>query len=104
MKNDSEFISANEINKFLYCPYQWYYDRLYGTIHIRNLYKERNQEHGLDDTVYRNFNKAHDYHDSYNSDSSASSGAGLRMFRRIAILIAVIAGVVCGYLFHHYFL
>ena len=23
-------LSANEINRFIYCPYQWYYGRYYG--------------------------------------------------------------------------
>ena len=29
-KNASLKISANEINRFVYCPYQWYYRRYYG--------------------------------------------------------------------------
>ena len=27
---ERETISAHEINKYDYCPYQWYYERLYG--------------------------------------------------------------------------
>lgn len=103
MKNDSEFISAGEISKFLYCPYQWYYERFYGSVYIRSLYKERNQKLGLKDTTYSNFKKGLDYHADYD-DSAASYGGGLRAFRRIAIIIAVIAGIVCGYLFYRYFL
>ncbi|MCL2565119.1 MAG: hypothetical protein FWE24_04830 [Defluviitaleaceae bacterium] len=104
MKNDSKFISANEINKFLYCPYQWYYERLYGMMHIRGLYKERNQKLGLEDTAYSNFKKGLDYHESYEDKPSDSSGGGLRLLRRVAIVIAIISGIICGYLFYHYFL
>lgn len=38
MKN-KKMISANEINRFIYCPYQWYYTRVYGQKTIREKYK-----------------------------------------------------------------
>ena len=49
MYNDKETISANEINKFAYCPYQWYYERLYGRKKLRELELERNERLGLED-------------------------------------------------------
>lgn len=30
MKKNPIKISASEINRFIYCPYQWYYNRIYG--------------------------------------------------------------------------
>ncbi|MEA4815429.1 MAG: hypothetical protein VB120_01005 [Lachnospiraceae bacterium] len=42
MKKES--ISANEINKFTYCPYQWYYEKIYGRKEIRRLAAIRNEE------------------------------------------------------------
>lgn len=36
MFNDKKTITPNEINKFTYCPYQWYYERYYGSKGIRN--------------------------------------------------------------------
>ena len=39
---ERETISAHEINKYDYCPYQWYYERLYGRAELRRLYAERN--------------------------------------------------------------
>lgn len=32
-------ISANEINRFVYCPYQWYYGRYYGQTALKEQYK-----------------------------------------------------------------
>lgn len=32
-------ISANEINRFVYCPYQWYYGKVYGQKTLREKYK-----------------------------------------------------------------
>ena len=42
MKKDT--FSANEINKFTYCPYQWYYEKIYGRKEIRRLAALRNEE------------------------------------------------------------
>ena len=39
---ERETISAHEINKYDYCPYQWYYERLYGRAELRRLYTQRN--------------------------------------------------------------
>ena len=39
MYNDSEKISANEINKYCYCQYSWYYGILYEQKNIRESYK-----------------------------------------------------------------
>lgn len=38
-KNKSLKISANEINRFVYCPYQWYYNRYYGQATLKEKYK-----------------------------------------------------------------
>ena len=37
---ERETISAHEINKYDYCPYQWYYERLYGRAELRRLLTE----------------------------------------------------------------
>lgn len=55
-------ISAHEINKYSYCPYQWYYERLYGRKELRRLYQERNQALSLDDSMSANFTKGLEYH------------------------------------------
>ena len=102
MRKAAESISANEINKYLYCPYQWYYERLHGAAEIRKLYKERNHELGLEDVAYSNFRKGIAFHSSHDFGSERSSA--LRWLMRIAVIIAILAGVLCGYLFYHYFI
>ncbi len=58
-------ISANEVNKFVYCPYQWYYERIHGAKKIRGLYMERNKSYGYTDTVGSHFKKGLRYHSGY---------------------------------------
>ena len=43
MDKDRYIISATELSKFEYCPYQWYYERVYGRNELRKLAKERNE-------------------------------------------------------------
>ena len=62
MNNDSNRISANEINKFSYCPYQWYYERLYGRKELRKLAAERNERLGIKDSRLSNFASGLEYH------------------------------------------
>ena len=102
LHNNSKSISANEVNKFLYCPYQWYYERLYGSAEIRELYKERNERLGLHDIAYSNFKKGQAYHAEF--ESAAQAGRGFKWFVRIAVIVMIIAGIVCGYLFYRCFL
>lgn len=102
LHNNSKSISANEVNKFLYCPYQWYYERLYGSAEIRELYKERNERLGLRATAYSNFRKGQAYHAEF--EPGAGTSNAFKWFRRIAIIVVIIAGFVCGYLFYSYFL
>lgn len=40
MKDEKQvMISANEINRFIYCPYQWYYKKTYGNKELTQQYK-----------------------------------------------------------------
>ena len=65
MDNSSKTISAGEINKFVYCPYQWYYQRLYGNKKLRELVKIRNEYYGYGDSDLSNFNKGVQFHKKY---------------------------------------
>jgi len=55
-------ISAHEINKYSYCPYQWYYEKLYGRKELRRLYQERNEALALGDGMNANFTKGLEFH------------------------------------------
>ncbi len=84
-------ISAHEINKYAYCPYQWYYERLYGRKELRRLYQERNEALSLEDGMGANFTKGLEYHKrNYNQ---------LRL-RRLAWkigMLLLLVGIVVGY-------
>lgn len=67
MKDSKKTITPNEINKYLYCPYQWYYERYYGKTQLRNLYKERNEKYNYKDTTKSNFKKGLDFHNNYSN-------------------------------------
>ena len=65
MYNNDEKISASEINKYCYCQYSWYYERLYGKKYITEMYKERNEKLGLTDKTIHNFKRGVDFHDKF---------------------------------------
>ncbi|MCL2574590.1 MAG: hypothetical protein FWE34_08590 [Defluviitaleaceae bacterium] len=44
---DEKTISASEINRYLFCNYQWYYERKYGAKELRRLKKEHLEEMGI---------------------------------------------------------
>ncbi len=45
-------ISASEINRYTYCPYQWYYERIYGAKELRRLAKERKASHMPQNSIF----------------------------------------------------
>ena len=65
MDNNDEKISASEINKYCYCNYSWYYERLYGKKYIRERYKERNESLNLSYSTMDNFKKGIKFHDTF---------------------------------------
>jgi len=44
---DDKTISASEINRYIFCNYQWYYERKYGSSELRRLRKEHMEELGI---------------------------------------------------------
>ncbi|WP_250277315.1 hypothetical protein [[Clostridium] colinum] len=65
MYNDNEKISASEINKYCYCEYSWYYERLYGKKYIREQYKKRNDNLDFTYKTIDNFKRGIEFHDSF---------------------------------------
>lgn len=97
MKSKKEFISANEINKFIYCPYQWYYEKQYGIAHLRKLYRERNQRLGLTGNIDHNFVKGQKFHNSYYMKDKL-----FKLLKIVLFVVAFIAGIVAGTLYYAY--
>lgn len=84
MVNKSPTISANEINKYCYCNYQWYYQRKFGSKKLYELRKE-NIGDNYDKTLtnFKNGNQFHsDFHFSY------------KLKRKIFILVSVLLSLL----------
>jgi len=45
---DDKTISASEINRYIFCNYQWYYERKYGAAELRRRKKEYLEELGIE--------------------------------------------------------
>lgn len=57
-----ETLSAHELNKYTYCPYQWYYEKIYGRAELRCMRKEYLEELGLEDSTTANFVRGEAFH------------------------------------------
>jgi hypothetical protein len=97
MKNDSKTISAGEINRYIYCSYQWYYTRLYGNKKLRELVKMRNEEYGYENIGMSNFEKGNNFHSRYHFRYKLKKIV-LALFGIIcAVILAAIIFWVMGY-------
>ena len=52
-----ETLSAHELNKYTYCPYQWYYEKTYGRTELSRMRKEY-----LEDSTTANFVRGEAFH------------------------------------------
>lgn len=95
MYNDSERISANEINKYCFCPYQWYYERLYGQKYIRQKQKERIEALGIKNNTLNNFNKGLKFHNYYRLKRS--------LIFMLKLIILILLSVIIFIIFKLYF-
>lgn len=59
-------ISANEINRFVYCPYQWYYGRVYGQKVLKEKYLALEKKEAPYEGNFKRGLKFHEqYYESY---------------------------------------
>lgn len=70
MHNKNINVSASEINKFIYCPYQWYYERFYGQKKIleilgRNKKKRIKPKKNVGDVNKSNFSRGNEFHRNF---------------------------------------
>ena len=66
MYNDSSRISANEVNRYIYCNYQWYYKRFYGDKVLTKMKKDHNKALGIKkDARTHAFIKGNKFHCNY---------------------------------------
>ncbi|MFV0520416.1 MAG: hypothetical protein ACK5LY_09115 [Lachnospirales bacterium] len=66
---DKKYISATDINKFVYCNFSYYYEQVYGMKEIRRLKKIYNEENGYDNKKnINNFERGRSFHNNYYDD------------------------------------
>ncbi len=87
---DQVEISASELNKFTYCNYQWYYEKIYGSHEINRLRKEMLEELGYDDTTKSNFIKGQKFHQNYKDDFKMNQGVTLVLSIILVVVIIFI--------------
>lgn len=87
-------ISANEVNKFCYCNYQWYYERLYGISEIRRINSEYCRENGFISKTSRNFERGKKFHNNYIFKYK------LKVFLKFVLILAVIALLFYCFIYH----
>ncbi len=99
MDNKSEVVSANEINKFLHCPYQWYYERYYGKKYILLAYKNKkpkvkvNKKKKKLNTTMNNFARGRKFHSEY-LENEYKYRAKIRQRVKVLIISALIFIVI----------
>lgn len=91
---EKEILAASDLNKYAYCPYQWYYERKIGRSTLRKLYKERNERLSLKDSTESHFTRGLNHH--------KKSYLFLRIRRVLwrLLLIMLLMAIVGGYLWY----
>ncbi len=72
MHNDKTRISASEVNKFTYCPYQWYYTRKYGQRNLNQQYKDMGIRYSHKSPAENNFIRGNKFHKQYHENYEKS--------------------------------
>ncbi|MCL2397072.1 MAG: PD-(D/E)XK nuclease family protein [Defluviitaleaceae bacterium] len=85
MKND-QTISASEVNRYLYCNYQWYYEHKYGMAELRRRKKIHMDEIGITPTTDSPLQKGLVFHARF--ERRRRFRLALRLLR-----IAVVTGI-----------
>lgn len=86
MKKKNIRISANEVNRYVYCPYQWYYGRIYGQKMLKEKYQALDRKTSGHEA---NFKKGLRFHENYYKK--------YRLKRRIeCIILMCLIGLLIG--------
>ncbi|MFV0439677.1 MAG: hypothetical protein ACK5LV_00070 [Lachnospirales bacterium] len=89
-----KYISATDINKYTYCNYAYYYEKVYGANKLRQLKKEYNKLNGFESNNEA-FKRGQIYHDNY---LKRSKGLKLVKIMGLFVLIIILVFVTRGIL------
>lgn len=84
-------ISANEINRFIYCPYQWYYGRYYGQTALKQQYKALASKSS---NTENHFAKGVKFHKAYYRSYRIRR---VLIFLGVIVVIAILIGSFMGW-------
>lgn len=87
MKKSEIKISANEINRFTYCPYQWYYGKIYGQKALKEKYQALDRKTSQHEG---NFKKGLHFHKQYYDQYR------IKRTMQILLIILIIIFIVGG--------
>lgn len=104
MDNNKKTITPNEMNKYAYCSYQWYYERFYGGKKLRKLAAKRNEggsvykkkakqatvKRGYNKQRYANFRRGNDVHATFHKAYKMR----IKVFKCIAVFIFILIFVI----------
>ncbi len=94
LKWDRTTISASEVNRYTYCPYQWYFERYYGRSKLFQMSKTKKAEPALKKSKTSHLARGRAYHAKEYENFKRQQ----KIVWAILILIAVII-VACVILF-----
>ncbi len=92
---DNIEISASEINKYMYCNYSWYYNKIYGQKYLASKRKELNELRGYTNTRKSNFAKGKAFHDSY-YEKKVFKRKLIRFIIILVILVVIFLSISIG--------
>ncbi len=84
--NKEKIFTPNEINKFSYCPYQWYYERKHGRKKLREM-ASKNKDNSCENATIKLFMSGLEYHSKVNFKTGYSLKTVLII---VLLLIAVV--------------
>ncbi len=97
MKNEQKYVSATDMNKFIYCNYSYYYKEVYGSTELNKLKKEFNKQNGYkSDGRKENFDRGNKFHKFYYYRNKLIAYLQLLFTILFSILIILIARYLLG--------
>jgi len=97
LTSEKKKISASEINKFCYCNYQWYYEKIYGATEIRRLNSEYSMKNGFESKTSKNFKRGRRFHNNYVFKYK------IKLFFKYILFIFIFALIAAAIYFVNYF-
>jgi len=94
MKNNKKTITASEVNKYMYCPYQWYYERHYGRKELLEKRKKKLKNSNAKNELESKLKKGIKFHNEYYGKD--------KLKKRIKLILFIVL-LLISMLIYYYF-